>query len=72
MLMEERRPGRPSDGLCTTGSKAGRFVTLEIRIIATEKEALQPLGIPEYVLWHAFPFHFKEVEESVYSSATLR
>lgn len=65
-----RRSGDQRAHLCPlheSRSKSWRFVALEIRVIATEKEALQPLCVPEYIRWYAFTLYFKEIDESVYS-----
>jgi hypothetical protein len=51
----------PTCGHCTNRLEARRFITLEIRVITTEEQALQPLCVPEYIRRNAFAFHFKEV-----------
>ena len=46
-------------------SKSWRFVTHEVRVISTKKEALQALSIPKNVGWNPLTFRAKEIDESV-------
>jgi hypothetical protein len=49
-----------------SGLEARRFIALEVRVISTEKKALQPLCVSEHISRYAFPFYFKETDKSVY------
>ena len=47
-------------------SKGEEVHHLEMRVVATEEQALQPLRVPEYFHRNALSFPFKEVDKAVY------
>lgn len=67
----ERKPGYalPTTDLRSqkpTGNlKTGRFVTVEIRVVAEENEALQSVGLDEHFARYPFSFYCELVDKSV-------